>query len=455
MLRNIYGQLTPYQGKKDIIVNDQSVGDIISNLLKTHNLYKSEYDKIAANFERNGTENTARGIYNFIKTNIPYKIESDDRQLLKSPSAILYTANSIGSDCKNYSLFTGGILDALNRKGKRINWCYRFASYKMKDKLPHHVFVVINPGTNNEIWVDAVLPQFNQKKQYFYKVDKQPMALISMAGIEYESMIGAPKRKEKKAAQKAASKTTVPIKRAAARKKALQAEAKKKETPSKKVARKKAVMKVAQKVRGSIKKAGKVVVRFNPLSVTARNSFLAIVKLNFRSVATNLKKALNKDRSKIEKFWTSVGGKFDVLVKAIEIGNAKKRIGGIGVAPAAAPAAAVAATPIIIKVVGVFKDMGIDAEDLGDFAKGVVNRIGKNKVDQINEAAETGETSDGSEPSEFMPTSQGGGGDGEVDRQLASSREFASDPTGTSILGNKTLLIVGAAAAAFFLLRKK
>lgn len=468
MLNNIYSQLTPFSGRQDIIVNDQSVGDIMQNLLRTHNLYKSEYDKIARNFERNGTENTARGIYNFIKTNIPYKIESDDRQLLKSPAAILYTANSIGSDCKNYSLFTGGILDALNRRGKRINWCYRFASYKMNDKLPHHVFVVINPGTNNEIWVDAVLPQFNYKKQYNYKVDKQPMALISMAGLEYES-IGAPKRKEKKAAAKAAA----PAKKAARTKR--QAEAAKNLTPGQKVAQAKKIAKRkaeptpkkiarkaktkerAKKIKEGIRKTGKAIVRFNPASVAVRNAFLGIASLNFRSLATNLQKAIQKDRAKVEKFWTGAGGKFDALQNVVNKGAARKRLGGIGLAPAAAPAAATVATPLIIKAVNLFKEMGIDAGDLADFGQGVVNKIAQRRLDQLDEAEETGEISDGTEINEFMPGGSGGGsGSGSASSPGGGSmEEFRSDPTGTSILNNKTLLIAGAAAAAFFLLRKK
>lgn len=468
MLNNIYSKLTPFQGRQDIIINDQSVGDIMQNLLKTHNIYKSEYDKIAGNFERNGTENTARGIYNFIKTNIPYKIESDNRQLLKSPSAILYTANSIGSDCKNYSLFTGGILDALNRRGKRINWCYRFASYKMNDKLPHHVFVVINPGTSNEIWVDAVLPQFNYKKQYNYKVDKNPMALISMAGLEYES-IGAPKRKEKKAAAKAAPKAAAPAKKAARQKRQAAAAAKltpgqkieqakkiakrKAEPTPKKIARKAKTKERAKKIKEGIKKTGKAIVRFNPASVAVRNAFLGIVSLNFRSVATNLQKAIQKDRARVEKFWTSAGGKFDALQNVVNKGAARKRLGGIGLAPAAAPAAATVATPLIIKAVNLFKEMGIDAGDLADFGQGVVNRIAQKRLDQLDEAEETGEISDGTDINEFMP---GGSGEGSASSPGGGSmEEFSSDPTGTSILNNKTLLIAGAAAAAFFLLRKK
>jgi hypothetical protein len=467
MLNNIYSKLTPFQGRQDIIINDQSVGDIMQNLLKTHNVYKSEYDKIAGNFERNGTENTARGIYNFIKTNIPYKIESDNRQLLKSPSAILYTANSIGSDCKNYSLFTGGILDALNRRGKRINWCYRFASYKMNDKLPHHVFVVINPGTSNEIWVDAVLPQFNYKKQYNYKVDKNPMALVSMAGIEYES-IGAPKRKEKKAAAKAAA----PAKKAARTKRQAEAAAKltpgqkieqakkiakrKAEPTPKKLARKAKTKERAKKIKEGIKKTGKAIVRFNPASVAVRNAFLGIVSLNFRSVATNLQKAIQKDRARVEKFWTSAGGKFDALQNVVNKGAARKRLGGIGLAPAAAPAAATVATPLIIKAVNLFKEMGIDAGDLADFGQGVVNKIAQRRLDQLDEAEESGEISDGTDINEFMPGGSGGSGEGSASSPGGRSQEeFRSDPTGTSILNNKTLLIAGAAAAAFFLLRKK
>ena len=162
--------LTPYQNAKHVIKHEQSVGDIMQGLVKCHELHRKEYDKIANYFRGKSTNEIAHKIWSYLKKNVKYVIEPDNAQFLKSPSAILATGKTTGSDCKNYSLFAGGILEALNRKGYKIPWTYRFSSYRIFDRTPQHVFVVIYPGTNREIWVDAVLPNFDQHKKYYYKM---------------------------------------------------------------------------------------------------------------------------------------------------------------------------------------------------------------------------------------------------------------------------------------------
>lgn len=291
--------LSPFKGKRDVIVHDQDVSDIITGILATHERYKPEYDKIAVSFLGFTPIETYRNIWNFIKTNVRYRVEPERTQYLKSPAAIFTPGQT--SDCKNMSLATGGILDALRRSGMRIDWCYRFASYRLFDKVPGHVFVVVNPGTNNEIWIDAVLPTFNNKKSYYYKIDKKPtMSLISLAGLD---SVGA---KKKKAAKAAKPKTT---------------------PETKKEKRKK----FFQGLKANIKKAGKIVIKYNPATVTSRNAFLALVKTNVRSLATNLQRLMNKPtaRQDVIKFWTSIGGKEDILIKNINEGATKKRIGAV------------------------------------------------------------------------------------------------------------------------------
>jgi len=101
-----------------------------------------EYDILAPKFAARSAEQIARNVFNYLKNNTYYVVESDSRQTLRSPSAILALGANpkVGLDCKSYALFIAGILAAFQRKGMRINWCYRFASYRLTDKLPHHVF---------------------------------------------------------------------------------------------------------------------------------------------------------------------------------------------------------------------------------------------------------------------------------------------------------------------------
>jgi hypothetical protein len=60
----------------------------------------------------------------------------------------------------------------LKRSGKPIEWCYRFASYKIWDKIPGHVFVVAR-DKQGEIWVDPVLDRFDERKEPTYFVDRK------------------------------------------------------------------------------------------------------------------------------------------------------------------------------------------------------------------------------------------------------------------------------------------
>jgi hypothetical protein len=332
--RILYSRLKPYLNKHKILVHNQDTSNIINGLLQFHNQYTSEYDKIANAFSGRSPRETGKKIWNFLKTNTNYVVEPDSKQTLRSPSAILYTGKSLGIDCKNLSLFTGGVLDALNRKGANIKWCYRFASYRYNDKLPHHVFVVINPNTSNEIWVDAVLDAYNDHKQYFYKTDKTPnMALISMAGI------GRKTKAERKENRKAK----------------------------------------VQKVKQAIKKAGKVVLKLNPASATARNSFLALVKLNAFGLATKLELGMLKS-SIILDFWKKIGGDVTALTKSIQTGKNKKSIGAIG-----NPLAFIApALPILAKIKDLLAKLGIKTSDIKTAVTKTAKKVAQKQIDKLN-----------------------------------------------------------------------
>jgi len=318
--QQLLGVLNPYKGQVQKLVSDQSTNDIIKAIEQAHYQHSNEYKKIAQYFKGSTNRQTAQNIFNFLKENIVYKIEPGDRQTVKSPSALL--AHGFG-DCKHYAKFIAGILQQLN-----IPFVYRFASYKYGEKTPGHVFVVMNPG-KKEVWIDPVLPSLDYRKNYYSKIDKQ-MSLYSISGI------GNPK----KAAKKAAGKT------------------------------------LGQKLKKGTKIVAKVA------AAPARAAFLLLVGLNFANLAVKLSKGWQKAPSKISNFWEGIGGKMDALKKAFDKGKNKKRIFGfeqqIGVVGTAAAAAATAA-PIIIKVVNVLKEMGIEPEELVEIGKNAVN----DKVQQL------------------------------------------------------------------------
>ena len=350
----LIGKLSPFGGRKNIIVHEQGTNDIIKAILAAHKIYAIDYDKISQLFWTGDVKSTCYKIWKFLKENIKYIIDSDTSQKIMSPAAILAYQ---GNDCKNYSLFTIGILDSLKRKGIINNkLCYRFASYKILDEIPHHVFPVVVVG-NEEVWIDAVLPTFNQKKTYYHKIDYMP--LYSISGTEQIGLFGSQKKK-KAAAQAEAVSTGVPV---------------------------------------APKQKSKVVLKF--ALAPARGSFLLLVGLNFMGLATKLANAFKTNKDKTNSFWSNLGGNTNELLRKTEQGAKKKRILGdyqegqqIGVVSTATIAAA--AAPILLKVGDLLKSIGIDPAELLQAGKQTIANQAKkviakatSKVNQLEEKQDT------------------------------------------------------------------
>jgi hypothetical protein len=186
---NLLAQLDSFKNNQKILSYDQSTNDIINAILKQHNKSLKEYDKLYYFFDCGNYYDTAKKIFNYLKNNIQYQIEPDTLQTVGTPAYILATKKG---DCKHFSLMFAGLLDAYRRNtGEKFDLAYRFAGYD-GSKTPEHVFVVINPESQKEIWCDAVLDYFNEKKEpNFYKDKKiQNMALMALSGIDNKQQMG-------------------------------------------------------------------------------------------------------------------------------------------------------------------------------------------------------------------------------------------------------------------------
>jgi organic hydroperoxide reductase OsmC/OhrA len=309
-----------------------------------------------------------------------------------SPSAIL----SLGkNDCKNYALFIMGVLDSLKRKGLIDNKIYyRFASYKLLDEIPHHVFAVIQDQSGNEYFIDPVLSTFNERKTYYHKIDKEPtMPLYSVSGI------GAAKKKN-------ASKAVAPV-------------AKPKE-------KKKIVLKIAL--------------------APARGSFLLLVGLNFMGLATKLKNAFDNRADDTQNWWKNLGGNPNELLRKTEQGAKKKRLlgenvefaseGQIGVVATGTAAAAATAAPILIKLAEFLSKLGIDVKEVAEVGKQVLAKQVKNVVEKKLEA-----------DAQMEQASQD-----EVDRIVNQAENFNAD--GSKKM-NYLPIVIGGALVIYLISRKK
>lgn len=299
----LLGKLPGYEGKKVLLKNNQSTDDIITEMIKAHKMHKDDYDKISDYFWKGNLKNTCQFIFDFLKKNVKYSVEPDERQSVKSPAGILstgYYKNGF-NDCKHYSQFFSGILDSLKRKGKKIDWFYRFANYRFFTTQPQHVFVVAN-DENKNYWCDAVLDSFNERKPYLNKVDKKiNMALYSISGLNQNLSGGIGRRKKAPGTKK--------------------------------------------KKGGFFKKVKGVFAKVN--LAPSRAAFLAIIKLNPFKIANTLYAKLQNPatKAKLLKKWKNLGGNPKTFEKTI-ISQYKhwakrkgKKVAGIGAITAFNPQA--------------------------------------------------------------------------------------------------------------------
>jgi hypothetical protein len=285
--------LPKYQGKEKIIKDQQNTDDIIKAILQGHEQYVDQYKNISSFFVGSTPKKTLENIWGFLKREVKYRVEPESKQTIKSPSAIIATGKTTGSDCKNYSLFTAGILDNINKSGsQKIPFCFRFTGYKFFDSNPQHVFIVAFPNTNKEIWIDAVLNKFDYKKPYTIKIDKKVPMLVGISGIGQKPKTFAGK-----------------------------------------------ILRPVLKVAAS----------------PARNAFLAIVGLNAFGLATKLDQANTKQPAALKIWWEKLGGRIQNLLGQINRGKSKKRIFGIG--EVGTGGAVAIASPILVSVGTFLKDV--------------------------------------------------------------------------------------------------
>ncbi len=156
----------PFQEIK--IIDEQQTHDIVEQMLYKQEACESDYDTFSFLFAGGSVQDVCSKIWKFCRENFVYVEESTDEQYISKPQTLLLRKNC---DCKGYALFANGILCSLDRLGiLAIDSCFRFASYKLFNKEPQHVFVVVR-DQGREIWIDPCFKEFNLHKSYMYARD--------------------------------------------------------------------------------------------------------------------------------------------------------------------------------------------------------------------------------------------------------------------------------------------
>lgn len=168
----------------------------------------------------------------------------------------------------------------------------------------------------------------------------------------------------------------------------------------------------------------------------ARASFLLIVNLNALKLASKLAKLYKVDNQKLINFWTKLGGKTEALKKAIEKGS-KVALSGSGDLGVALEVAIATATPLIIAVVKILKDM---------------------KITSPTEQAEEDKAIDeGKKLLESSPDIEKGSAEMDKDKEVGITKDEGTSEGGAFGLSTPVLLGIGGAVlvGGYLLLKKK
>ena len=133
---------------------------------------KDSAEILAPKFYNKDKLKTAKLIFYFCKSAIPYKREPSSRQTAKTLPRILADAQKnsisggiIGGDCKHYATTTAALCKALNIPVK-----LRLISQNFYDTTPTHIYCVAKINGENII-IDGVLKNFNSEARYTHKFD--------------------------------------------------------------------------------------------------------------------------------------------------------------------------------------------------------------------------------------------------------------------------------------------
>jgi hypothetical protein len=228
----------------------------------------------------------------WIRNNIKYKVDSFENQNIQLPSALL---KSNTGDCKSISLLYLAIMEAAGYNGG-----FRFAAYRGNNFTHVYNFFV---NKNNINTFDACIKDLKEHKKY-----------TNIKDMKVNYIAGTPlliNQQTNNKMQKLPIKLLMRDDRYAS----INGIGRKKRKP------------LFPKLNNIIKKGGQAVktVAMAP----ARGSFLVLVNLNYKGLATKLNEALLKNAAKVTEMWTKFGGDTSALQKAINNGKVKKPRGGM------------------------------------------------------------------------------------------------------------------------------
>jgi hypothetical protein len=339
-----------FDGKKTIAKPNANTYDIIEALIKiTPTAIKQVKPKINDIINVTGDAyKDALQIAAYIRKNVTYKQDGYENHNIQLPARMFLDTKK--ADCKSFSLAFVSLMKASGHK--KVG--YRFASYR-NNKIPTHVYNWIL-YKNKLFTFDTCVKNLKESKRHTYIKDMNVNYLSEpdFIGSNIDDVRAIIKAGEERGLTKAQIKVEVD------RIVKLQDDANYYNSRPN----------FFEKVVDGVKMVAMAI---------PRNSFRLLVSMNVRGLAKNLHESVQKNPGKVKGFWERIGGKFDggdSLMQSINTGKNKKALFGEGRGingneeylgeplTATVTAAIATATPILLTVKNLFKDLGIEPEDI-------------------------------------------------------------------------------------------
>jgi len=158
--------------KNSLITGDGYNSDIITTLNSQFSTAVNQCSQ--AHFSGNNLKEKGRAIYNYLRNTVAYKKDPEGRQLIQLPSRLI---NGSGKgDCKSLALAAAAFMYCNSFKNVRL----RYTSYRDGDSTPTHVYAVGSDENGQDIIIDAVYNKFNKEVPYKHKKDyKMQISVLS------------------------------------------------------------------------------------------------------------------------------------------------------------------------------------------------------------------------------------------------------------------------------------
>lgn len=185
-LNGIEVGISGYMGFRKTLKLDADLDSTLENMQRIAWRDFQQVKQLAEALECDSVEATSENIWNWLRENTRYKLDTQGIEELRTPARSIMDGtkglsdDAYGIDCDDYTILISAMLIGLG-----INHEYRVVAYKDKGKFQHIYPVAFNEW-GDEFIIDAVpeIPRFNFEAQPIIDLKTISMELHELSGIE-------------------------------------------------------------------------------------------------------------------------------------------------------------------------------------------------------------------------------------------------------------------------------